>query len=295
MEALLLKIPDVAARLGMSRAKVYELMASGTLRSVRVDGCRRVRTDDSIAFVANLLGQPFSGRAALLSPFDRLIHDRKRTLELFDYDYQLEMYKPATKRRWGYFTLPILYGDRLVGKLDATADRDAGALRVNTIHHDVPFTKTMTTAVHGEIKNVADWLELDLRLSPLSSFAEWTRKSDGRRHSRPESVLKERCRAVRCPTDLTPAMALTPKLESQRSQPPVAREAGGRSYRLLLTVPLIVAAPSSGISRRPTRVRPLRRGRMSRSGRSGSCREGSPTTERPWSDAARRRSARPGR
>ena len=54
MEAMLLKVPDVAERLGMSRAKVYELMASGTLRSVRVDGCRRVRTDDLIAFVANL-------------------------------------------------------------------------------------------------------------------------------------------------------------------------------------------------------------------------------------------------
>ena len=84
----------------------------------------------------SLLGQPFSGRAALLSPFDRLIHDRKRTAELFEFDYQLEMYKPAAKRRWGYFALPILYGDRLVGKLDATADRKTGALRVT------PSTRT---------------------------------------------------------------------------------------------------------------------------------------------------------
>jgi uncharacterized protein YcaQ len=111
---------------------------------------------------AALLGQPFSGRAALLSPFDRLIHDRKRLVELFEFDYQLEMYKPAAARKWGYFALPILYGDRLVGKLDATADRKAGVLRVNAIHQDVPFTKAMTTAVRAEIGDLSRWLELDL-------------------------------------------------------------------------------------------------------------------------------------
>jgi len=109
----------------------------------------------------SLLGQPFSGRAALLSPFDRLIHDRKRTIELFEFDYQLEMYKPAAKRRWGYFALPVLHGDRLVGKLDATADRKAGVLRVNAIHQDVAFDKTMTAAVDREIEDLARWLGLD--------------------------------------------------------------------------------------------------------------------------------------
>jgi uncharacterized protein len=110
------------------------------------------------------LGQPFSGRAALLSPFDRLIHDRKRTLELFEFDYYLEMYKPAAKRRWGYFALPILYGDRLVGKLDAAADRTAGVLRVHAIHQDVPFDEAMTAAVGDEISDLARWLGLDLAL-----------------------------------------------------------------------------------------------------------------------------------
>lgn len=114
------------------------------------------------------LGQPFSGRVALLSPFDRLTHDRKRALELFDFDYQLEMYKPAAQRRWGYFALPILYGDRLVGKLDATADRNAGVLRVNAIHEDVAFARPMTAAVHREIRDLAHWLELDLTL-PVSA------------------------------------------------------------------------------------------------------------------------------
>jgi uncharacterized protein YcaQ len=112
----------------------------------------------------SLLGQPFSGRAALLSPFDRLIHDRKRTVELFEFDYQLEMYKPAAKRRWGYFALPILYDDRLVGKLDATADRKTGVLRVDAIHQDLPFDGTMTAAVEAEIKDLARWLELDFTL-----------------------------------------------------------------------------------------------------------------------------------
>jgi uncharacterized protein YcaQ len=110
------------------------------------------------------LSQPFSGRAALLSPFDRLIHDRKRTIELFEFDYYLEMYKPAAKRRWGYFALPILYGDRLVGKLDAIADRKAGVLRVHAVHQDVPFDPAMTAAVDSEIKDLAHWLDLDLAL-----------------------------------------------------------------------------------------------------------------------------------
>jgi hypothetical protein len=110
------------------------------------------------------LGQPFSGRAALLSPFDRLIHDRKRVVELFEFDYQLEIYKPAARRRWGYFALPILYGDRLVGKLDATADRTSGVLRVEAIHEDVPGSAAMTAAVGAEIEDLARWLELDLVL-----------------------------------------------------------------------------------------------------------------------------------
>jgi uncharacterized protein YcaQ len=110
------------------------------------------------------LGQPFEGRTAVLSPFDRLVHDRKRMVELFEYDYSLEMYKPAAKRRWGYFALPILHGDQLVGKLDATADRKAGVLRVDAIHQDVPFSKRMTTEVRREIDDLARWLDLDLAL-----------------------------------------------------------------------------------------------------------------------------------
>jgi hypothetical protein len=102
----------------------------------------------------------FEGRTALLSPFDRLVYDRARALELFDFEYALEMYKPAAKRRWGYFALPVLHGDRLVGKVDAKADRKASVLHVHAIHRDVKFTGAMTRAVRGELEQLAAWLEL---------------------------------------------------------------------------------------------------------------------------------------
>ena len=108
-------------------------------------------------------GQPFEGRAALLSPFDRLAHDRTRAEDLFEFEYQLEMYKPAAKRRWGYFALPVLSGDRLVGKLDAKADRKAGVLVVNAVHQDVPFTPDMAAEIDQEIADLAAWLGLEQR------------------------------------------------------------------------------------------------------------------------------------
>jgi uncharacterized protein YcaQ len=111
------------------------------------------------------LDDGFKGRTALLSPFDRLVHDRVRSEEIFDFEYTLEMYKPAAKRRWGYFALPILHWDRLVGKLDAQADRKTSVLRVNAIHEDSRFTKAMRAAVEAELENLAAWLRLELLLS----------------------------------------------------------------------------------------------------------------------------------
>jgi uncharacterized protein len=108
------------------------------------------------------LDQPFAGRTALLSPFDRLVHDRDRALDLFDFDYILEMYKPAAQRRWGYFALPVLHHDRLVGKLDAKADRKAGTFTINAVHEDVRFTKAMRGDVDAEIEALAAWLGLRL-------------------------------------------------------------------------------------------------------------------------------------
>ncbi len=119
----------------------------------------RWRVDPAV--VAAALEHPFAPRTALLSPFDRLIHDRVRAQQLFDYEYVLEMYKPAAQRRWGYFALPVLHGDRLVGKLDAKADRKAGRLVVHALHEDVPLDAEVRDAVGQEVRALADWLGLE--------------------------------------------------------------------------------------------------------------------------------------
>ena len=103
----------------------------------------------------------FKGRTALLSPFDRLIHDRVRAVDLFDFEYTLEMYKPKEKRRWGYFALPVLHNDQLVGKVDAIVDRKASRLDVHAVHEDVPFTRAMTAAVKAELAALGKWLAVD--------------------------------------------------------------------------------------------------------------------------------------
>ncbi|WP_446214883.1 DNA glycosylase AlkZ-like family protein [Micromonospora sp. IBHARD004] len=106
------------------------------------------------------IGGSFAGRTALLSPFDRLVHDRARVLELFGFEYRLEMYVPRAKRRWGYFALPVLHHHALVGKVDATADRKASVLRVHAVHEDVPFGAELAEAVRAELEALASWLDL---------------------------------------------------------------------------------------------------------------------------------------
>jgi uncharacterized protein YcaQ len=87
---------------------------------------------------------PILKRTTLLSPFDRLVHDRARAEALWGFFYRLEMYVPKTKREYGYYVLPILHGDMIVGRIDPAFDRKAGVLTVNAVYHEdgVRFPKT---------------------------------------------------------------------------------------------------------------------------------------------------------
>jgi len=108
------------------------------------------------------LDLPFAGRTVILSPFDRLMTDPARVARLFEFDYTLEMYKPARTRIWGQFALPILHGDRMIGKVDARSDRDAGRFIVHRVHEDADFTPATRAAVDDEIDALAAWLNLDV-------------------------------------------------------------------------------------------------------------------------------------
>jgi uncharacterized protein YcaQ len=96
----------------------------------------------------------------LLSPFDPMVWDRERASAMFAFDYRLECYTPAPKRRFGYFVLPILQRGRLVGRLDAKAHRADGVFEIRSIYleDDVDAAdEAMTRDIAGAIKRVADW------------------------------------------------------------------------------------------------------------------------------------------
>ena len=76
----------------------------------------------------------WSGRTTLLSPFDNLICDRKRTEALWDFYFRIEIYVPADKRQYGYYVLPILHGDRLIGRIDPNYDRKTKTLNIQNVY-----------------------------------------------------------------------------------------------------------------------------------------------------------------
>ena len=164
-EAELIKARRRLRALGVARERAVQAMVEpGDVGDVGepavIEGVRGTwRVDPALL---DDRAEPVAGRTALLSPLDRAVFDRKRLLEIFDYDYQLEMYKPAVRRRWGYFALPILHGEQFVGKVDATSDREAGVLRVAAVYPDVRLTDTMRRAIDHEIDELAAWLGLEL-------------------------------------------------------------------------------------------------------------------------------------
>ncbi|HEX3068407.1 MAG TPA: crosslink repair DNA glycosylase YcaQ family protein, partial [Thermoanaerobaculia bacterium] len=125
-------------RMGLAEtsAAIKSLVRDGELLPARiesVDGDAFLLRDHLPTLAAIRRGRR-SSHATLLSPFDPVVWDRKRALALFGFDYRIECYTPEAKRRYGYFTLPILAGDRLVGRLDAKAHRVDGLFEVKSLH-----------------------------------------------------------------------------------------------------------------------------------------------------------------
>jgi uncharacterized protein YcaQ len=106
----------------------------------------------------DLLDTTFRGRTTLLSPFDDLISDRERTERLFDFRFRLEIYVPKAKREFGYFVLPILRGDRLIGRIDPLYDRKAGVLRVSALYAESHARPADGAAARHAIEELAAWL-----------------------------------------------------------------------------------------------------------------------------------------
>jgi uncharacterized protein len=107
--------------------------------------------------IQNQMWQP---RTALLSPFDNLICDRDRTELLFDFFFRIEIYVPAAKRQYGYYVLPILHGDRLIGRIDPKMDRKSGVLQVNQVYMepDAPDDVQTARAIGTQINDLARFL-----------------------------------------------------------------------------------------------------------------------------------------
>ena len=99
-------------------------------------------------------------RTTMLSPFDNLIADRKRARALLDLDYRIEIYTPKEKRRYGYYTLPILHGDRFVARADVANDKDADRLLVHSLHPEpgVRATAGLVDATGTALRDLASWL-----------------------------------------------------------------------------------------------------------------------------------------
>jgi uncharacterized protein YcaQ len=151
------------------------LQRSGQVEQVRLadNGTERpgpwyVHADD-LPLLERLQSGDWQPRTTLLSPFDNLIINRERTERLFGFQFRLEIYVPKAARRYGYYVLPILHGDQLIGRVDPALDRTAGRLVVNAIHAEPGAPASAGPAVATALQDLAAFVGaagVDLRQPP---------------------------------------------------------------------------------------------------------------------------------
>jgi uncharacterized protein YcaQ len=141
-------------------ATLKQLVSEGALLTVEVEGWPEpglLHPENHM--LAERAEELRPTRTTLLSPFDPIVWDRARALELFGFEYRIECYTPAPKRRYGYFTLPILHRGRLVGRLDPKAHRKEGVFEVKALHLEpgVRVTAQLARDLAGALRACAAW------------------------------------------------------------------------------------------------------------------------------------------
>lgn len=137
-----------------------ELEQQGRIARVSVEGVSGtyyVHADD-LPLLDRIEAGDWQPRTTLLSPFDNLICDRKRTETLWDFYFRIEIYVPADKRQFGYYVLPILHGDRLIGRIDPTFERKTKTLRVSNVYAEADAPADAAPAIRESIQSLASFL-----------------------------------------------------------------------------------------------------------------------------------------